>query len=146
MQDTARTPRLALAALLAFAALIALLPSAARAQDTPPVPQCNAGQFCLWVNASYAGGRFASAGSDGDLRNNTFAGTSIKVANNSSSLKNAGTQQAYDGVRIYYNLWSPGPTRCVPRGTAYANLTNVSAGSGLNWNNNIVKYYWTTDC
>ena len=150
MQDTARLTRrvgiAAVATLLALAALIAFHPSEARAQDTPPVARCNAGTFCLWVNTYYAGGRFASYGSDGNLFDNVFAGTNIQVANHASSLKNAGTPQAYDGVLIYYNRYTTTPNRCVPRGTAYANLANLSAGSGRTWNDNIVRYFWTTAC
>jgi hypothetical protein len=56
---------------------------------------CESGEFCLYYSPYYAGGTFDMYYSDGNLNDNYFVGTSLRVGNNSASAWNN------DGVRWY---------------------------------------------
>jgi hypothetical protein len=107
---------------------------------------CSAGDFCLWRHADYEGGRYNWSGSDSTLYNDKFVGTNVTVANQSSSLRNAGNPATYDDVRVYYWPSSNSPSLCVPRGVRIPNLVPYRTPGGSSWNDNIVRYRWVAGC
>jgi hypothetical protein len=141
------TPFRAIAALLlATLAVLAALALATPERAAAGTGACAAGDFCLWQHVNYDGGRYNWSGSDSTLYNDRFVGTNVTVANQSSSLRNAGVPDPYDDVRVYYWLSSNTPSLCVPRGVAIPSLVPYRTSSGASWNDNIVRYSWVTGC
>jgi Peptidase inhibitor family I36 len=138
--------RVPAALLLAAAAVVASLALFLPASASAGSGACSAGDFCLWQHADYDGGRYNWSGSDSTLYNDKFVGTNVTVANEGSSLRNAGVPDPYDDVRVYYYLNSSTPSMCVPRGTWIPNLVPYSTPSGGTWNDNITRYSWVRGC
>lgn len=131
-----------IALLLGVGAYLAASPDAAQA-GTPDCPYYN---FCLWHDTSFNGGRYNWSGSDSNLCNDYYEGTTTTVCDSESSAQNHGSPGGYDDVRVYYYTGFGGASLCIPQGTSYYNLGLFGTPYGTTWDNNIESYKWVTSC
>jgi hypothetical protein len=137
--------RLLAAAAIATLLGVAALCSLSTAPASAAYGRCEAGEFCLYWNASAtpSGGLYHYSGSDSTLLNDRYEvnHTNTIVANSSASAWVNGYAAAKDDVIVYRSTgWpnKPGQGTCLRRGDK--GMLPIEG-----WWNDIESYKWATD-
>ena len=127
-----------IAAAIVAASLGAAMLAVSAAPASAAYGKCGSGDFCLYYFHHLTGGLYHFSGSDPNLNNDHFEGSSTGriVGNNTVSASNRGEFGPKADVLIYTKTGYRGARDCIVRGD--------SGELPGNWFNSIESYRWVT--
>jgi Peptidase inhibitor family I36 len=104
--------------------------------------QCPSGDLCFWVGANYTGAMGELSGNNGSWTKFTELQCLYGSWNDcASAIYNHGASK---NARVFRNNNGGGGGRCIPRGTAWSNLTSQYFDNGANMNDAISSNDWVS--